>query len=319
MEIRHIEAFLAIADELHFGRAATRLHLTQPALSQQLKRLERELGIELVSRSSRTVHLTSAGQAFRADARRIIEEMGKAADTARDIAAGRAGGINIGFNPRAGLLVMPASLARLHAHYPGIKPRLWAGRSGPQLNALSRGELDVGLLFSGTSGRPLDSRRILPLAVGVLVGQGHAWAGRSSVSVRELAEQPCLIWHREQCPAMYDAITMASERAGTALRVADYVNDSVATEVLVASRMFVGFVSMARPNEPRPMGLKAVPLIDPTPMVDLQVTWRADGANHAVHAFLESVEAARGTMLSMVEGDRPTGPVALPRVAGSLG
>jgi DNA-binding transcriptional LysR family regulator len=310
MEIRHIEAFLAIADELHFGRAAARLHLTQPALSQQLKRLERELGIELVSRSSRTVSLTSAGHAFRADARRIIEEMSRAADTAREIAAGRAGRLSIGFNGRAGRLVMPASLARLHAYYPEVKPRLWVGRSGPQLNALSRGELDVGVMFNGPTSRPLDSRRILPLPIGVLVGQGHMWAGRSSVAVRELIEQPCLMFRREQSPAMYDSITTALDRAGASLRVADYVDDSVATEVLVASRMFVGFASVVRHNEPRPMGLRSVRLVDPTPMVDLQVTWRTDTTNRAVHAFLESVDAARGTMLSMVDANSANGPVS---------
>lgn len=317
MEIRHIEAFLSIAQELHFGKAAARLHLTQPALSQQLKRLERELGVELVARSSRTVHLTSAGHAFRADARRIMEEMTKAANTARDVAAGRVGRINIGFNPRAGLLVLPPSLARMHASYPEVKPRLWSGRTGLQLDALARGELDVGLGFNGPSGRPLDSKQILPLPVGVLVGQGHPWAARPAVAVRELAGQPCLMWRREESPTMYDAITTASERAGTTLRVSEYVKDTVAIEVLVAaSRVYIGFASVARLNEPRPMGLKAIPLVDPTPMVDLQVIWRPDSANRAVPAFLESVDAARGAMLDMVEPNGRAFPAGALKKAG---
>lgn len=302
METRHIEAFLAVADELHFGRAAARLHLTQPSLSQQLKRLERHLGVELVSRTSRVVRLTPAGKAFQADAKRILGEVSRATSTAREIAAGRVGKINIGFNGRAGQLVMPRSLAQLHARYPNITTKLNAGRSGQQLMALARRELDVGLLYGGPSnGESVQSRRIVPLQVGALVGQGHMWARRTSVAVRELSELPCVMFQREQSPAMYDSIMAAAERAGAFPRVAEYINDTTSTEIIVAARPYVAFASFITLDEPRPMGLRVVPLVDPMPVVELQVAWRDDSTNVAVQAFLESLEMTRSQVTSAVE------------------
>ncbi|MFE7718222.1 LysR family transcriptional regulator [Nocardia rhizosphaerihabitans] len=293
MEIRHIEAFLAIADELHFGKAAARLHLTQPSLSQQLKRLERQLGVELVSRTSRVVQLTPAGEAFRADARRILGEVDLATSTVRDIAAGRIGKISIGFNGRAGQLVMPGSLARLHSNYPNVTTKLSSGRSGPQLAALARGELDVGLLFGNASnGETLGTKCLRKVRIGALVGHGHPWADRSSIAVRELAEMPCVMFDREASPAMYDAIMAASERSGAFPKVVERRNDSVATEIVVAARRYVGFASFLSLDEVRPMGLKVVPLVDPAPVVELQVAWRADSTNRAVQVFLDSLGAA---------------------------
>src|SRR4051794_27438253 len=93
MEFRYLVSFLAIAEELHFGRAAARLHLTQPSLSQQLQRLERTIGVELVARTSHEVRLTSAGRAFQVEARAIVAQMEKAAYSAREAAAGRTGTI----------------------------------------------------------------------------------------------------------------------------------------------------------------------------------------------------------------------------------
>lgn len=302
METRHIEAFLAVADELHFGRAAARLHLTQPALSQQLKRLEGHLGVELVSRTSRVVQLTPAGQAFLADAQRILGEVHRATSRARDIAAGRVGNISIGFNGRAGQLIMPRSLAQLHASYPNITTKLSPGRSGPQLAALTRGELDVGLLYGGpSSGEPVLSRQLAPMRIGALVGHWPIWANRSSIAIRELAELPCVMFQREESPAMYDAIMAAAERAGAFPRVAEYMNDSVSTEILVAARPYVGFASFLSIDELRPMGLKVVPLVDPEPVVELQAAWRLDSANEAVQAFLESLDATKEYLQSTVE------------------
>ncbi|MFJ8815222.1 LysR family transcriptional regulator [Amycolatopsis thermoflava] len=124
MEFRHLVSFLAIADELHFGRAAARLHLTQPSLSQQLQRLERTLGVELVARTSHEVRLTSAGRAFEVEARAIVNRMGKAAQSAREAAAGRTGTISVGYNFPAGQHILPATLARMHAEYPDIPGNL---------------------------------------------------------------------------------------------------------------------------------------------------------------------------------------------------
>ncbi|MBW0117350.1 LysR family transcriptional regulator, partial [Pseudonocardia abyssalis] len=151
MEFRHLVSFLAISEELHFGRAAARLHLTQPSLSQQLKRLERTLGVQLVARSSHDVRLTPAGRAFEPEARAIVAQMAKATNSVRELAAGRTGTVNVGYNFPAGQHILPATLARMHADLPDVSVALAERRTGPQLAALAEGAIDVALVY----GRPV--------------------------------------------------------------------------------------------------------------------------------------------------------------------
>lgn len=150
MEFRHLVSFLAIAEELHFGRAAARLHLTQPSLSQQLQRLERTLGVELVARTSHEVRLTPAGRAFEVEARVIVAQMDKAVQSVREVAAGRIGTVRVGYNFPAGQHILPVTLAKMHAEFADVTVRLEEKRTGPQLQALADGDLDIALVY-GTS------------------------------------------------------------------------------------------------------------------------------------------------------------------------
>ncbi|SDD34232.1 LysR family transcriptional regulator [Actinokineospora iranica] len=295
MEFRHLVSFLAIADELHFGRAAARLHLTQPSLSQQLQRLERTLGVELVARTSHEVRLTSAGRAFEIEARAIVAQMDKAAHTAREAAAGRTGTITVGYNFPAGQHILPATLARMHAEYPDVTVALEEKRTGPQLAALADGALDVALVY----GRPMTSdfhyRRLLQLPMVAVVGQGHKWANRPGVPFAELARQPCILFDRETCPAMYDAILSAVERTGIMLNVVHKLDDPGATSILVSIKPLIGFASASRgmlvgsvAGGVRPV---AVQLYDPVPTVDLYAVWRGSSTNPLAEAFLNCLEA----------------------------
>ncbi|TNC24165.1 LysR family transcriptional regulator [Amycolatopsis alkalitolerans] len=295
MEFRHLVSFLAIAEELHFGRAAARLHLTQPSLSQQLQRLERTLGVELVARTSHEVRLTSAGRAFEVEARAIVTQMDKAALSAREAAAGRTGTVRVGYNFPAGQHILPATLARMHAELPDVTVRLEEKRTGPQLQALADGDLDIALVY----GRPVTSdfqyRRLLRLPMVAVVGPGHKWAGRPGVPFAELAQHPCILFGREQCPAMYDAILSAAERTGIRLNVAHVVDDPGATGILVSVKPLVGFASASRgvlagaaAGGVRPV---PVPLYNPVPMIDLYVVWRDGEPNRLQAAFLDCIDA----------------------------
>ncbi|MBX6357866.1 MAG: LysR family transcriptional regulator [Micromonosporaceae bacterium] len=291
MELRYLVSFLAIAEELHFGRAAARLHLAQPSLSQQLQRLEREVGVELVSRTSHEVKLTPAGRAFEVEARRVLDQSRRAVRAAREAASGRAGTISIGFNFPAGQRVLQPTLVKLNADYPNISTNLWEARSGPQLMALSEGRLDVALVFAGPLAAQLRSQRVLTVPLVAVVGRGHPWAERRQVPFRELAQQCCVLFGREQSPAMHDAIVGAAERCGIRLNIADEVDDPGATGIVVATRQVVGFASAARATHLPPRGPVAVRLVDPVPTVGMYAVWRPD-PQPVVGAFLSSLDAA---------------------------
>lgn len=292
MEFRYLVSFLAIAEELHFGRAAARLHLAQPSLSQQLQRLEREVGVELVSRTSHEVRLTPAGAAFRTEAERIVGHAARAVAAAKAAAQGRSGTVNVGFNFPAGLTVLPPTLARLTADHPKVLAQLWERRSGPQVEALMQDELDVGFVYGRPLPAQLESRELMTLSVVAVVAPQHPWARRESISMLELGERPCVLFRREQSPAMYDAITHAAAQAGSRLDVAEEVDDPLATGVVVSARPLLGFCSAARAARAGTQGLVSVPLTGPVPRLTLHAIWRSGVTTPVVDAFLSSLTAA---------------------------
>ncbi|MDJ0394208.1 LysR substrate-binding domain-containing protein [Rhodococcus sp. G-MC3] len=295
MEFRHLTAFITIAEELHFGRAAARLHLTQPSLSAQLQKLEKSLGVMLVARSSHEVKLTAAGREFETQARLIVQQMDKAARIAKSTAAGRSGTLNVGYNFPASRHVLPYALATMSKDHPDVVVSLWEKRTGPQLTALGDGVLDVALVYGHPHTAEFHHRRVLhrvPLVA--VVGRGHEWAGRPGVPFAELANQSCVLFEREQCPAMYDSILSAAADNKIALTIAQIADDPGATAHVVSVKPLVGFASLPRATSAG-MGAigansVAVKLFDPVPAIDLYVVWRAGDVNSAVDSFLDCIE-----------------------------
>ncbi|MCU1645384.1 MULTISPECIES: LysR family transcriptional regulator [unclassified Nocardia] len=295
MEFRHLLSFIAIAEELHFGRAAQRLHLTQPSLSAQLQKLEKSLGVQLVARNSHEVRLTPAGREYELQARQIVAQLERAALSARATAEGRSGTLNIGYNLPASRHVLPDALARMTDRHPDIVVSLWEKRTGPQLSALSDGSLDLALVYGHPSTAEFRYRRLLhrvPLVA--VVGRQHRWADRPGVPFAELQDQECVLFSREQCPSMYDTIFRAAAQTRISLSVAQHADDPGATAHMVSVRPLVGFASLPRAIS---MGMctpgsksVAVKLSDPVPTLDLYAVWRSSETNPAVSAFLDCID-----------------------------
>lgn len=288
VELRHLASFLAIAEELHFGRAAARLHLAQPSLSQHLRRLEGSVGVELVARNSRQVSLTPAGEAFRDVARDIVAKVEQAGQAARAAAAGRAGTLRVGYNFPAGRHVLPAALAALDSRHPAVDVEPRELRSGPQLAALAEGRLDIAMVYGKPSSTALRSRPLLRLPLVAVVGERHPWARRERMPFRALDGQPCVLFHRDQSAAMYDTIFAAARASGISLTVAEEVDDPGATAIIAAIKPVVGFASAARTAAGGTAGglrTASVVLYDPAPVVDLYAVWAAED-NPLVEAFL---------------------------------
>jgi DNA-binding transcriptional LysR family regulator len=286
MEFRQLRTFLAIAAELHFGRAAQRLHLAQSSVSEQLRQLERELGVTLVARTSHRVVLTAAGRAFETAARQLLADADRAAQLALDVARGRPR-ITIGFNPVAALAVVPAALIQLQADHPDVTVNLRELMTGPQLAALRRRDLDIGFVY----GRPpngYDHRYVQELPVVGVVSETHPWAGRTEVRFAEIAAMPCVLPSPAVSPGLHAAIVGAAARAGADLDVADLVDDANAIAVLARTSQVLAFASAARTAHAAGTGLVTVSIVDPTPTVPMYVAWTR--RTHLVEAFLSSLE-----------------------------
>lgn len=295
MDFRHLKSFITLAEELHFGRAAARLHLSQPSLSAQLQKLEKSLGVTLVVRTSHEVQLTSSGVEFAKQARVVVAQMEKAVDVAKSTAAGQVGSLNIGYNFPASRHVLPAALTRLNERHPRMAVSLWEKRTGPQLGGLQDGSLDVALVYGRPQLPGLRARLLLSkVPIVAVVGRSHPWAGRSSVQCAELAAERCVLFAREQCPAMYDVIVAAATEAGVSLTIAQTSDDPSGTAHMVAVKPYVAFASLSRAAAVG-MGTAgassvAVKLIDPIPTIDLYMVWSASTVNSAVDAFVECVD-----------------------------
>lgn len=292
MELRYLESFLALAEELHFGRAAAKLHISQPSLSQHLQRLERSVGVRLVDRGPHHVTLTDAGQVFRGQARRLLGELREAVDMTREVGAGQVGTVRVGFNYPAGRRVLPPTLNLLARTHPRLRPVLVEKRSGPQLADLVAGDLDVALVFGTPTDPYYASRTVFRTSLMALVGSGHPLHGQREVPFAELAEHPCILFDRELSPASHDALTEAARRGGTELTVVDEVDDSMATAMVVATGTVVGFASAIRAEDTAGMGLWPIALVDPEPVLDVSVVWPARDATPVAHSFLSCLAIA---------------------------
>lgn len=301
MEFQQLVSFVAVAEEHNFSRAARRLRVAQSSVSLRLKRLERELGVELVSRTSQPVRLTAAGEVFLDEVRHVLHLADEAAETARAIADGRRGTLRVGFNFAAGRLVLPAALTRLHAEHPGLRAELLGKDSGPQLRALEAGQLDVALVFGAPRRPDWRSMPVHRVNLVALVDRRHPWAGRDAVSIRELAGQRCVMPAREPSPALYDEIHAVARRTGTRLNVLEEINDPLATAVAVRARRVVGFTTAPRLDQGATAGLRTVPLVGPVPSLPVYAVWRADRATAPVRMFLSCLRP-------IGQANRPVGP-----------
>ncbi|MPQ97412.1 LysR family transcriptional regulator [Modestobacter sp. I12A-02628] len=242
MEIRHLRCFLAVADELHFGRAAARLHMTQPPLSQQVRSLERELGTRLFERSSRRVALTAAGEALLAPARRILDEEAVASRVVDAARVGQVGRVRIGFAGTTAYGVLPTLRRRVAREFPGIEMVLHSQvYSEAAAGLVQDGELEFG--FVSLPVRPaLDW---LPLTVERLVcalPAGHRLSEADHVDITELAAEEFVAFPHARGSAVRDLVMRACHDAGFTPDVVQESPDPFSLLTMVAADVGVALV-----------------------------------------------------------------------------
>lgn len=289
MELRHLRYFAAVADTCHFGRAAERLHMAQPALSQAIRQLEDELGASLFTRTTRQVQLTPAGEYLLEEARRVLRSVDESVSGVRRVAAGREGLARVGFTGTAAFARLPLIARTLQRELPAVALEVHADLLTPeQCDRLREGALDLGVLRPPATGAGLTVRTIEVEPLILAVPEDHRLAVEPEVSVRDLSTEPFVLYsHRDS--AVNDAVMRACHAAGFAPR---REHDAPGTAVLLAL-VAAGLGVALLPASARALPLDGVVFRDVTDAgsVELALAWR-DEPGPLVRAVLDALERA---------------------------
>ncbi|MFD0203416.1 MULTISPECIES: LysR family transcriptional regulator [Saccharothrix] len=286
MDLKHLRAAVAVADHLHFGRAAAALGIAQPPLSQAVKALETELGVTLFHRDTRNVDLTEAGAAFVADAREVLSRVDAAVRRARAAGRGEEGSLAIGMVGSSVLHPLPLIIREFRARYPAVTLSFSVLPTMLQVEQLRTAELDVGLLRPPLPG-PADDLELVPVSREPLVAvvpDDHRLARRRRVHVRSLADEPFVLFPRHLGPGLYDEITALCRRGGFAPRVAQEAVQMPTIVGLVAAGCGVSIVPGSSAAQPRP-DVAFLPLNPVVRLVDLAIALPVKGRSAVAANF----------------------------------
>jgi DNA-binding transcriptional LysR family regulator len=214
IELRHLRYFVAVAETLHFGKAAQKLGMAQPPLSQQIRDLERKLGHALFDRTTRGVRLTRVGQFFLERARTTLAKMGEDVETARRLGSGQAGVLTVGFSGSTMFTALPRAIGHYRALHPNVELRLQELVTADQLPALLDGTLDLGFLRDGETVEGLTMEPILREPFVAVLPARHKLAGRSSISPLDLKHEPFVLFDRKMGRLAHDRTVACCEAAG---------------------------------------------------------------------------------------------------------
>jgi DNA-binding transcriptional LysR family regulator len=293
MELRHLRYFVAVAEELHFGRAAQRLHIAQPPLSRQIRDLEREIGTPLFERSARGVELTHAGAAFLPEARLVLGQAERAQRTAQRAARGETGRLRVGFVEDATHSgILPDVLSFFRMHLPSIGLSLLELDSSQQAEALREGRIDLGILSSP----PLDADRWLQTEVVheeplvAVLPQTHRLASKPRLPLRDLAADSFILRPRPTDPAVYDELLARCRAARFSPTVAQEATGWHTIIGLVSAGVGVAFVptSLGRLEQ---AGVVYRPVRDLSLSVALSVVWKQGGRSPVRERFVTTLRA----------------------------
>jgi DNA-binding transcriptional LysR family regulator len=218
---RALRQFIVVAEELHFGRAAARLHISQPPLSQAIMRLERELGVELLRRANRGITLTEAGRGFLGDARRLVEQEADAVARARRVDAGLSGRLTLGFVGSVSYGLLPELLARFRKELPGIAFDLRELPSTEQLQELRARRIDLGIVrLPLVDAGDFETKVIRRERMIAVLPRRHRLAGRKTIPLKLFADEAFMMFPPERVLSLHAKTMMACHAAGFSPRVA---------------------------------------------------------------------------------------------------
>lgn len=288
MELRHLRYFVAVAEELHFGRAAEKLHMAQPPLSQQIRKLEDELGVQLFQRTRRHVQLTEAGQVFLQGARQTLAQAEQAIAAARRAGRGETGSLIVGFVGSASYEILPAIMRRFHAQFPDIELILRELTTAQQIRALHEERIQVGILRPPVASAGLAIETFLKEPLMVALPASHALAGQPRIALNLLAAEHFIIFPRRLGAGLYQRIVDLCQQAGFSPRIAQEAIQMQTILGLVATGVGIALIPASARNLRRD-GVLYSEIEAGNPFVEMAVAWRKDAISPALQAFLDTM------------------------------
>ncbi|MBD2261256.1 LysR family transcriptional regulator [Pseudanabaena sp. FACHB-2040] len=286
MELRNLRYFVTVAEELHFGRAAERLQLTQPALSKQIASLEKELGAQLFTRTKRTVALTAAGQVFWEQAVQILAQLEEAIHLIQRTARGEAGHLRIGFTETATHTVLPALVRRFRDRFPNVKLTMLELCTEAQVAALTVRQIDVAFLHPPIDERGLKLYSLLEEDFVAVLPKQHPLLSYEQIPVSAFADEPLIIHPRKEGPALYDGLIQICQQAGFQPKI---VQESISARTricLVAAGIGISFVPQSvQPSVVPDVACRA--LADCPMKLKFAAAWQQSSTAPTLQAFLD--------------------------------
>jgi len=286
MELRHLRYFIALAEELHFGRAAQRLHIQQPPLSRQIQLLEAELGFPLFERSRRHVELTPAGQALLGRAHQVFAALEVAIHDARSASEGESGRLIVGYPSSLAYSGLTELLRAFRTRFPAVELSLRELSPGEQIDALKAGGLDVGFVRSSVDDPALGAELVRRESLMVVLPDDHRLAAQRTIPLAALKHEPFVMFPRARGPAFFDQLMGLCHAAGFTPQI-----EQQAPQLDIISMVAAGFGVSIMPSSMRNFrrpGLSFRAIVG-APKVELSIVWRHQNLSPALHKFLDLV------------------------------
>jgi DNA-binding transcriptional LysR family regulator len=289
MDLRRLRYFVVVAEELSFNRAAQRIRISQPPLSNQIKQLEEELGVQLFKRSSRGVRMTEAGEVLLGEAQRIFVQLEQTTRVVQRVGHGEVGRLTLGFVPSASNEVLPSILRKFRQRFPDVELFLREMRPDRVVQRLHDQQIDAGFLYLPLDDAALNIECVSREPLVLALPESHRLASKPRIALQALTEEPFILPARYSMPGLYGQVTKACQQAGFVPRAVQKDVWLMQTIVgLVAGNIGVALVPSSLRNLRR-RGVVYKPVYGLSPTVELGMVWRRDDPGAVLHSFLRVV------------------------------
>jgi DNA-binding transcriptional LysR family regulator len=304
MELRHLRYFVAVAEELHFRRAAERLYVAQPAVSEQVRKLEEELGVRLFDRTQRSVSLTVAGTALLDEARRVLRQAELAQLAARNASKNAVEQLRIGFLADSLPAGVPLALQRMSGSTPRVQVQLETGPALRLIEDVRAERLDAAVISLPTPTNGLHTTSLGEEGAVAVLPIGHSQASRATLDLEQLAPERIVLLARAANPAFHDAVVSVCHEAGLSPMFVEVAEARVEHTLLtVAAGAGIALLPASVADHHSVPGICFVPLEGAQPMIETAIVTRPQTEHTATIAFLNAV--SRPGRLSVVSAEPP--------------